>query len=425
MKRIFGNVGKEKKIVLKNAFSLTVMQATNYLLPLIVLPHLTRVLGPEKFGIVFFAQVFINYFMILSDYGFNFIGVRQVAQNRDNKTKLNSIVSSIYSLRLILGILGFLILLIVVFSFNRFEEDKEIYFYTYGMVIGNILLPTWFFQGMEEMKYITILNFFAKFTFTLSIFFVVNSQEDFIVVPLLNSIGYILAGTIGFFLIKSKYGVSITLVLWKEIKDQLKNGFNIFVSNLSITTYTSTNAFILGNIVSDSIMGYYGSVEKLIQPIKFLFSPVFNATYPYFAQLTVKHKSKALKEMKLGIFGSLIFGLILFCLIVFFAQDIITLILGKEYLKGIDIFYIFSVLILITPVTYFIFNVVYLSLSLERYTMRIYLFGGLFNFVALFTLLLIMESAAIAAALSNVITQVLNLTFASIVLIRYLKRNND
>ncbi|ADV48891.1 polysaccharide biosynthesis protein [Cellulophaga algicola DSM 14237] len=418
----FSNIGKDKKVVLKNAGFLTIMQATNHLLPLMVLPYLSRILGPEKFGVIFFAQIFINYFMILSDYGFNFIGVRQIAQNRGNKKELNNIVSSIYNLRVLFGIIGFVILYIVVSSFSRFQEDKMIYFYTYGMVIGNILLPTWFFQGIEKMKYITILNFISKLGFTISIFFLINTQQDYIYVPLLNSVGYILSGIIGIGLLYKKYNISIFLVKWNRIKDQLKNGFSVFVSNLSITAYTSTNAFILGNMVSNDIMGYYGGAEKIIQPFKFLFSPIYNATYPYFSGLVVKNKSKALKEMKWGVFSSLIIGTILFVLILTFSEEIITLVLGKEFLSGLDIFYVFSILILITPVSYFLFNVVFLSLSLEKYSMKIYLFGGIFNIFILLGLIYFMGSPAIAAALSNVLTQVLNLVLASIVLINYLKK---
>jgi PST family polysaccharide transporter len=274
------------------------------------------------------------------------------------------------------------------------------------------------------MRYITILNLLAKLTFTLSIFFFVKSQEDFVYVPLLNSIGYIFSGIIGFRILKSKYLISIFLVSFVKIKAQLKNGFNVFISNLSITTYTSTNAFILGNIVTDNVMGYYGGVEKIIQPFKFILSPLFNATYPYFSKLVVTNRTKALKEMKWGILGSILIGITLFVFIVFFAEDIISTILGEEYLKGIDIFYMFSILILITPVTYFLFNVIFLSLSLEKYSMRIYLFGGVFNIFLLLGLLSTMNSPAIAAALANVLTQVLNLLFALVILYMYLKKNN-
>ncbi|NRR91469.1 flippase [Winogradskyella undariae] len=414
-------IGKDKTVVLKNAFSLTVMQATNYLLPLAVLPYLARVLGPEKYGVIFFAQVFINYFMILSDYGFNLIGVRQIAQNKDDKNKLESIVSSIYNLRLILGILGFIILFIIVNSFSRFQEDSLIYYFTYGMVIGNILLPSWFFQGIEQMKYIAILNFISKLIFTLSIFFLITEEQDYLYVPLLNSFGFIISGLIGLWLLKNKYQISLKIVPWLKIKEQLSNGFHVFISNFSISAYTTTNTFILGNMVKDDIMGYYGGSEKIIQAFKFMFTPVYNATYPYFANLVSTNKKRALKEFKIGLLGSIIIGAIVCGISLYFAKEIITLVLGSDYLAGIDIFMILAILILLTPISYFLFNVVFLSLSLEKYSMKIYIAGGVINITLLVSLLSFLDSPAIAAAVSNVLTQFFNLSAALIVFYLYLK----
>lgn len=422
MKKILGAVAKEKIVVLKNAASLLVMQGTNYLLPLIVLPYLSRILGPEKFGAVFFAQMFINYFMILSDYGFNFVGVRQIAQNKDNTDKVNSIVSSIYTLRVIFGLIGLIILLIVINVFSRFEEDKWIYIFTYGMVVGNILLPTWFFQGIQKMKYITLLNFLSKFTFTISIFFLVKNQGDYLLVPLLNGIGYIIAGVIGVIILKKYYFIKFFIVSKVKIREQLQNGFNVFMSNMSISAYTSTNAFILGTIVSNVQMGYYGGVEKLIQPFKFMFAPVYNAVFPYFAKLVTNNRDKAIKEMKWGVFLSVILGLCVFICIVILAEPIIILVLGNEFLEGINIFYVFSLLLLITPISYFLFNVVFLSFSLEKYSMKIYIAGGILNIIILITLLQILESASIAAALSNVITQFVNLILATLFLNSFIKK---
>lgn len=412
---------KDKIIVLKNTASLIVLQATNYLLPLITLPYLSRILGPEKFGLIFFAQMFINYFMILSDYGFNQIGVRQVTQNQNNNRKLSLIVSSIFNLRIFLSLIGFGILLSVITIFDTFTEDKLLYVLTFGMVIGNMMMPTWFFQGIQQMKYITVLNLVSKLIFTVSLFIFVNSKKDYLLVPLLNSLGFIISGIIAIYLLRKKYEIDIYFTPLEIIKKQLRIGFSMFATNLSIASYTSTNAFILGNVVSNQSMGYYGGVEKIIHTMKFMFTPFYNALYPYFSNNYVKNKQKFYKEIKIGFFASLLGGAVIYCSMIFFAEEIITFILGKEYLQGLDVFYIFSILILITPSSYFLFNVVFLSLSLEQYSMRIYVIGGVFNIILLSILLYLFDHPSISAAVANVVTQILNLVIATWYILKHIQ----
>ncbi|MFA5177893.1 MAG: oligosaccharide flippase family protein, partial [Candidatus Omnitrophota bacterium] len=57
---------RERKVVLENFTSLSTLQGLSYLLPLVILPYLIRTIGPEKFGLISFAQALIQYFMIFT-----------------------------------------------------------------------------------------------------------------------------------------------------------------------------------------------------------------------------------------------------------------------------------------------------------------------------------------------------------------------
>ncbi|NNG27427.1 MAG: oligosaccharide flippase family protein, partial [Ignavibacteriaceae bacterium] len=81
MFRLKEKLNPYKKII-HNFTSLSVLQAANYLFPLIILPYVVRVLGPEKYGLVQFAAALNIYFLIICDYGFNLSGTRAVSGNR-------------------------------------------------------------------------------------------------------------------------------------------------------------------------------------------------------------------------------------------------------------------------------------------------------------------------------------------------------
>ena len=177
---------ENSKKISANFMYLSILQGMNLILPLITFPYLVRVLGIENFGLLMFAQAFIVYFTMIVDYGFNLSGIREVSSNRNNKNKLINIFSSIMIARFILALVGLIFLTIIVFSFEKFSQNWELYYLTFGIVIGTALFPTWFFQGMEKMKYITVLTVIAKLIFTLSIFLFVTTEKDFIYVPLIN-----------------------------------------------------------------------------------------------------------------------------------------------------------------------------------------------------------------------------------------------
>ncbi len=90
----------EGKRVMHNVASLSWLQAITYVLPLIILPYLFRVIGPERFGLVAFAQAFVQYFIILTDYGFSVSATKEISLCHDDNARISRVFSAMTTLEM-------------------------------------------------------------------------------------------------------------------------------------------------------------------------------------------------------------------------------------------------------------------------------------------------------------------------------------
>ena len=85
----FYDIKQKYSKLIENFISLNILQIINYIIPLITFPYISRVLGANKFGLVYFALSLAQYFIVLTDFGFNASGVIEISKNREDNTKLS------------------------------------------------------------------------------------------------------------------------------------------------------------------------------------------------------------------------------------------------------------------------------------------------------------------------------------------------
>ncbi|WP_276783164.1 flippase [Thalassolituus oleivorans] len=338
---------EEKKTLVSNIFSLVILQGANYLLPLLTVPYLVRVLGPEYFGLLAFSTATIMYFMLITDYGFNLSATQQVSINRDNIAKINEIFSSVMMIKISLMLVSFVLMSILVFSFEKFSQHWQVYFVTFGVVVGQVLFPIWLFQGMERMKYITYLNIGAKLFFTGCIFIFVKEKSDYLLVPLLTALGFIVAGIWSLYIVKKEFSVNFKLQSWERIRFQLINGWHVFFSSLAISMYTISTTFILGVFAGNTTVGYFAAADKIVQAVKGLYLPVSQAIYPLIGKKINEDKAAGLVFIN-KVIGAVSFGMFFTSLLLFLlAEPIVNILLGGQYYQSILLLKIMAFLPLI------------------------------------------------------------------------------
>jgi polysaccharide transporter, PST family len=305
----------EKKLF-KNFIILGLSYTSNLLIPLLLMPHFIKVLGIGQYGIIALAQAFMGYLNILVEYHFSIITVKEISMNRNDTFWLNKTFNTVIFTRILLALFSFIILLIAIRFYPPFQRNTYVVFTSYFIVLGQSVLPNWFFQGIENMTAIAVLNFIFKIIFVILAYLFVNSTKDTYLPNFLLGLTNFVAGILGICYIFKKYDFSFFIPHWTEILYQLKMGKLMYMSNMSVSIYVTINPIILGLYCSPIIIGQYSIAERILGVIRSIISMFFQISYPRVAVI-MKENINAIAIFYKKTFRSFLWLLIFFCVLFF------------------------------------------------------------------------------------------------------------
>jgi PST family polysaccharide transporter len=416
LKRI-SEISASNKVLFKNFTSLSILQISNYIFPIITLPYLVRVLGPEKYGLVNFAAAFAIYFSIITDYGFNLSATQEISVNRNNSKRIAEIFSSVFTLKVLFFILSSIFFSAVVFLVPQFRDHLLLFFITFLGVLGTALFPLWFFQGIEKMKYILVINVSIRLITTALVFVLIKDENDFIKLAGLNTSSAFAIGFVGLMVAFNKFQIKYIFPKKELLKLQLKNGWNLFSSTVWISLYTTSNIFILGLFAPANIVGYFSAAEKIRMAFQGVLSTMSQSVFPYVNKLLSESYERFVSFNKKLFKIALITGATISITLFLFAEPLVNIVLGKDYDPSVLVLRIIAWL----PLVIFLSNVLgiqtMLPMNKHKSFAIILFFAAMINLILSF--ILVPKYFEIGTSISVLATEI----FVTIAFFVFIKKN--
>ena len=313
--------------ILKNIVMLYGFSIAKIVFPLITLPYLTRVLSVEKYGVVAYVKSIMTYMQLLIDFGFMLSGTKEIVQKKENIKELYNAIGDILIARIILCAVSFLVLLVLTIVLPILRKNFIYTFLTFIPIVMTVFLFDYVFRGLEKMQIISSRFILMKGFSTAVTFFLVKSDADLMVIPILEIIGSSLAIILVYYELK-KYKLCICFSGIISAITKLKISAVYFASNIATTVGGALSTVLIGAFMNSSDIAYWSAALQLLNAVLAMYNPIVDGIYPSVIQ---SHDYRIIKKIAVIFMPLIICG----CMIILFCSDwIVTLIYGEEYFNS-------------------------------------------------------------------------------------------
>lgn len=309
---------------------------TSTLFPLITFPYVTRIMGAEVFGQVNFLNSIVSYIIMFAGLGIPLYAIREVARVRNDKRLLNQTTVEILTLHSVLTLAGYAIVFVLCLTVPKIHQDAYLFLLLSLSLVFTTIGCEWFYQGIENFKYVTIRAIIIRLLSIVLLFVLVKSKDDIMLYGMYCVLGTVGNNLLNFFHLR-KY-ISREYVDIKKFHPfrHLKSVSVVFVLMLVSTVYISLNTVLLGFIKNDAAVGYYTAGIKIFIIFFGVINSLTSILIPYFSNLIALKKEEEFKNMLQKVYNFVIaISLPLTIGLVFVSPYAIILLCGEEFRPAI------------------------------------------------------------------------------------------
>lgn len=249
------------KEIASNFLGLSSINILNLLVTLITMPYLSRVLGPECYGVYFIYFTALTFAIILTDYSTNITGVREVAR-AETLDELQRVYSYTQSIRFIFGVLSLIIFSGYTLGVTSGQNILFVLFYYFISILGYYLTAPWFHQGTSNMKFLALSTFVARVIQVGAIFLLVRSPGDLHYAIISNALVFIVTGILIVAYRYRRVGIRENICFTHSLA-KIKSGFDSFVGDFAPNLYSNIPLLIIGVLTTPAVYASYSVAMRL------------------------------------------------------------------------------------------------------------------------------------------------------------------
>lgn len=376
----------KKKSLGLNAFLNGFKSILNLIFPLISFPYISRVLSVSGIGIYNFSNTYVNYFILIAGLGVATYAVREGAQYRNEKAKIEKFASQVFSINLIATVIAYILLFFSLILFKSLDNYVSCILIFSIQILFTTLGTEWIYTIYEDYAYITIRSIVFKILSIILLFILVRKPSDYLWYATITVFAAVGSNILNF--IHARNFINIRLTLNINWHYHLKPILIIFASVVAVTIYVSSDTTILGILKNDYAVGIYSTSVKIYQIAQSLLSAILTVTIPRLAMLWGQKRRKEYNNVLtrvINILGILVLpasvGLIML------SREVVLIIAGHKFLPSVNSLRIITWAIIFSIFSWIFSDCVLIPAKRESKVLRNTLITAVINVILNFILI--------------------------------------
>ena len=266
--------------VVENYFFMTFLQGAHIVIGILLYPYLIRVLEKDAYGTYVFIYSNIQFFVSFIGFGFGYPALKSIALHQEDVEEKNRTLHAVFTAKVCLFALSSVVLGALLLCVPFMREHALLYITVYAVTLHEVVFPSWYFQGMQRMKFVTYLQLVIRLSTIPLILLFIKSPDDLELYAIIVSVLPLLGTAYTVWYLKRRDGLTYALVPLGRLKTLFRDSLPFFWTSAFGTVKQELVTLIIGSFFRMGDVALYDLANKLITIPRLMINNINAALFP-------------------------------------------------------------------------------------------------------------------------------------------------